>query len=323
MHGTMRLFLAFGVLGTTMSTEFVQMGSGPWGYGYNDCKVACASYSDSTSLAGDWRLPCITSASVEFDFNAATSSYAVDGYPAPGNGPGDGYGGWWIALTSGFSSTNSPSPTPGWAWDSASGCSSSFTNWAASQPSASLAYSCGKGCTATYDFDCAKAGAYGQWYAGYCYDDCSLGAMADEYDDDECWDSGCVCERYIYPTPEPTVYPGDPTAVPIPAPSREPTTSSASGGDETTTSSASGGDSMLIIIVIAVVGVLLMGCIGLVMCFYMQSQSRMKANGDATRPAAAAQAAAPVVASQQVELVPAAAAAPLPKFDPQTGKQNY
>ena len=87
MHGTMRLFLAFGVLGTTMSTEFVQMGSGPWGYGYNDCKVACASYSDSTSLAGDWRLPCITSASVEFDFNAATSSYAVDGYPAPGNGP--------------------------------------------------------------------------------------------------------------------------------------------------------------------------------------------------------------------------------------------
>ena len=54
MHGTMRLFLAFGVLGTTMSTEFVQMGSGPWGYGYNDCKVACASYSDSTSLAPEF-----------------------------------------------------------------------------------------------------------------------------------------------------------------------------------------------------------------------------------------------------------------------------
>ena len=102
MHGTMRLFLAFGVLGTTMSTEFAEMG---WGYGYNDCKVACASYSDSTSLAGDWRLPCITSASVEFDFNAATSSYDTDDQFGPGVGPGNGYGGWWIALTSGFSSS--------------------------------------------------------------------------------------------------------------------------------------------------------------------------------------------------------------------------
>ena len=102
MHGTMRLFLAFGVLGTTMSTEFVQMGSGPYGYGYNDCKVACASYSDSTSLAGDWRLPCITSASVDFDFGTVTSAstWADDEF-APGWGAGNGYQGWWIALTSG------------------------------------------------------------------------------------------------------------------------------------------------------------------------------------------------------------------------------